>query len=85
MAKIRDCITGAVIGEMETPPVENKDLENAWANLRAKRNGLLGETDIYALSDRTLTAEMKNYRQKLRDLPRTQADPADIVWPTKPE
>lgn len=85
MAKIIDCITGSVIGEMETPPVENKDLEHAWANLRAKRTMLLAETDIYALSDRTMTAEMKNYRQKLRDLPSTQADPADIVWPTKPE
>ena len=85
MAKVYDCITGLQIGEMETPSVENKDLERAWSNLRSKRTALLAETDIYALSDRTLTAEMKNYRQKLRDLPSTQADPADIVWPTKPE
>ncbi len=85
MAKIVDCITGSVIGEMETPPVENKDLERAWANLRAKRNMLLVETDIYGLSDKRMTVEMKNYRQDLRDLPSRYSDPADVVWPTKPE
>lgn len=85
MAKIIDCITGSVIGEMKTPPVENKDLEHAWANLRSKRNMLLVETDIYGLSDRKMTVEMKNYRQDLRDLPTITTDPTKVVWPTKPE
>ena len=79
-----DCITGEVIGEMETPPVENKDIENAWANLRGKRNMLLAETDIYALSDRTMTPDMKHYRQQLRDLTATTSDPLNVTWPTKP-
>ena len=41
----------------------------ALANLRAKRNRLLAETDYLALSDNTLSDDMKTYRQNLRDLP----------------
>ncbi len=59
----------------------------ALANLRAKRNRLLAETDYYALSDVTMSDDMKTYRQALRDLP----DGKDTVekcnnatWPTKP-
>ena len=69
---------------MDVPVVE-RSIAEEWEMMRAKRNFLLAQTDIYGLSDRTKTAEMKNYRQKLRELPSTQADPADIVWPTKPE
>jgi hypothetical protein len=57
--------------------------EQALANLRTKRNQLLAETDYLALSDATLTDDMKIYRQQLRDLPAT-SDPANPVWPTKP-
>ena len=52
--------------------------------LRAKRNRLLAETDYLALSDSTLTDEMRTYRQALRDLPANTADPANPVWPVKP-
>ena len=59
----------------------------ALADLRAKRNRLLAETDYYALSDVTMSDDMKTYRQALRDLP----DGKDTVekcnnatWPTKP-
>ena len=70
--------------------------EQAWADaaparalsdLRARRNRLLAETDYYALSDVTMSDDMKTYRQALRDLP----DGKDTVekcnnatWPTKP-
>ena len=37
--------------------------------LRKKRNALLQETDIYALSDVTMSDAMKTYRQQLRDAP----------------
>jgi len=84
MAKVYDCITGLQIGEMETPSVENKDLENSWANLRGKRLMLLSATDIYALSDMTMTDEMKQYRQQLRDLPANTSDPENPDWPTPP-
>ena len=70
--------------------------EAAWANaaparaladLRAKRNRLLAETDYLALSDNTLSDDMKTYRQALRDLPAgkdTVAKCTDATWPTKP-
>ena len=84
MKTIVNDIYGNPVGEMDVPVVEISIVEE-WEMMRGKRNFLLAQTDIYGLSDRTMTAEMKNYRQKLRDLPSTQADPADIVWPTKPE
>ena len=59
----------------------------AQADLRAKRNRLLAETDYYALSDVTMSDEMKKYRQDLRDLPAGK-DTVDkcnnAVFPTKP-
>ena len=59
----------------------------ALANLRAKRNRLLAETDYLALSDNTLSDDMKTYRQDLRDLPAgkdTVAKCENATWPTKP-
>ena len=58
--------------------------ENAWSNLRTKRTQLLAETDYLALSDATLSADMRTYRQALRDLPANTSDPANPTWPTKP-
>ena len=52
--------------------------------LRNKRNQLLAETDFYALSDVTMSDEMKTYRQALRDLPANTSDPANHTYPTKP-
>ncbi len=40
----------------------------ALANLRAKRNRLLADTDYLALSDNTLSDDMKTYRKDLREL-----------------
>ena len=55
--------------------------------MRAKRNRLLAETDFYALSDVTMSEDMTNYRQALRDLP-SGLDTVDKVnnkvYPTKP-
>ena len=59
----------------------------ALADLRAKRNRLLAETDYYALSDVTMSDDMKTYRQNLRDLPAgkdTVAKCEGATWPTKP-
>jgi hypothetical protein len=44
-------------------------LGRAQATLRSRRNQLLAETDFYALSDVTMSDDMKTYRQELRDLP----------------
>ena len=59
----------------------------ALANLREKRNRLLAETDYLALSDNTLSDDMKTYRKDLRDLPAgkdTVAKCENATWPTKP-
>ena len=59
----------------------------ALADLRDKRNRLLADTDYLALSDNTLSDEMKTYRQQLSDFPAgkdTVAKCEDATWPTKP-
>ena len=59
----------------------------ALANLRSRRNGLLAETDFYALSDVTMSNDMKTYRQNLRDMPagKDTVDKCDnATFPTKP-
>jgi len=58
--------------------------EQKWENVRETRNILLAETDFYALSDVTMTTEMSNYRQQLRDLPTSTSNPDDVVFPEKP-
>ena len=55
-----------------------------WQELRERRNLLLAQTDYLALSDVTLTEDMRVYRQALRDLPANTTDPANPTWPTKP-
>ena len=57
----------------------------AMTALRAERDRLLTETDWWVLPDRTASAEQLAYRQALRDLPATTSDPANPVWPSKPE
>jgi len=62
-------------------------LARAQASLRYKRNSLLAETDFYALSDVTMSEDMKTYRQELRDLPDgkdTVEKCENATWPTKP-
>ena len=62
-------------------------LARAQANLRSRRDALLAATDFYALSDVTMSDDMKTYRQELRDLPSgkdTVAKCNDAVFPTKP-
>jgi len=53
--------------------------------LRRKRNDLLKETDWWASSDLTMSAERIAYRQALRDLPSNTIDPSNPSWPTKPQ
>ena len=61
--------------------------DRAIANLRQDRNRKLVETDFYALSDVTMSAEMTTYRQELRNLPTgltTVEEVNNVTWPTKP-
>ena len=52
--------------------------------LRAERDRRIAETDWWALSDLTMTAEQTVYRQALRDVPENYTSLDDVVWPTKP-
>ena len=79
-----------------TTPISKADIEAqftavefdmAMEELRVKRNRLLAETDHLALSDNTLSTEMTNYRQSLRDITdglTTKAQVDAVTWPTKP-
>ena len=79
-----------------TTPISKADIEaqlpivefdRAMEDLRAKRNNLLKETDHYALSDQTLSDDMRTYRQSLRDITNgltTKAQVDAVTWPTKP-
>ena len=53
-------------------------------NLRKERDRLIAETDWWASSDLTMTAEQTAYRQALRDITEDYSSLDDVVWPTKP-
>ena len=62
--------------------------ENAWSELRTKRNQLLAATDWEIVKHKelgtTIPAALKTYRQQLRDLPANTSDFANPSWPVKP-
>lgn len=68
------------------------DASKVTEEIRAKRNGLLTNTDYAVLPDAPFTdaevTEIKTYRQTLRDFPSTvtgtPATANDVTWPTKP-
>lgn len=66
---------------LEVVPLSNTEL---GARARRRRQDLLNETDINALGDRTLSDEMRDYRQALRDITDQEGFPTAIVWPIKP-
>lgn len=69
-------------------------VERNWAALRTERDRLLADTDwvitraVDASNDGLgiqLPQVWVNYRQALRDLPANTVDPANPVWPVKPQ
>ena len=61
--------------------------DRAIERLRVDRTRKLSATDWYALQDVTLSPEMRDYRQVLRDLPSglsTVEGVENISWPVKP-
>jgi len=70
--------------EAQFPIVE---FDMAMADLRLKRNKLLADTDHYALSDQTLSDDMRTYRQSLRDITNgltTVEQVNAVAFPNKP-
>jgi hypothetical protein len=71
--------------EQEAAYQATLDAQVAESN-RTTRNTKLSETDFYALSDVTMSAEMTTYRQALRDIT-THANWPNLNeadWPIKP-
>jgi hypothetical protein len=77
---------GTNFGPADTRTAEQKAADDL-ASLRAERDHRLLQTDYYALSDVTMSAEMTTYRQALRDITDTYTSMNDegFAWPTKPE
>jgi len=66
---------------------QNGAFDRAMSSLRFRRNALLASTDYLALSDNTLSLDVKNYRQALRDITEGLSNVNQVnsvVWPTKP-
>jgi hypothetical protein len=59
--------------------------EEKWVRIRMKRDALLHETDWASLADSPAISDaMTAYRKALRDLPASESNPDDIVFPSKP-
>ena len=73
--------------DQEEAEWEAGKFDRAIASLRQDRNNKLAETDFYALSDVTMSDEMKDYRQQLRDITEgltTEEQVKSVEFPTKP-
>ena len=73
--------------DQEEAEWEAGKFDRAIASLRQDRNNKLAETDFYALSDVTMSDEMKQYRQDLRDITEgltTEEQVKSVEFPTKP-
>ena len=85
--KVQFTVEEEAARDAEEKAVADAAPARALANLRDRRNRLLADTDYLALSDNTLSDDMKTYRQQLRDFPAgkdTVAKCEDATWPTKP-
>jgi len=58
--------------------------EEKLNQLRGSRDVLLWNTDVWALSDRTMTQKQIDYRQALRDITDSATSLDDVTWPSKP-
>ena len=79
--------TQPTMSEIEAQ-VPTTRVNSALRLLRIKRDRLLAETDYLALSDQTLSDDMRTYRQSLRDLTNgltTVEEVEAVEFPTKPE
>ena len=58
-----------------------------WEEIRAKRDGLLKDSDWTTLPDAQPKPSKEAwlaYRQALRDITKTYQSPEAVIWPTKP-
>lgn len=76
----------------EAVEISQEDYDATWymppatpEYIRQERDILIQETDVWALSDRTMTDAQTAYRQALRDITGQAGFPTDVTWPVKPE
>lgn len=68
-----------------------KNSENpapTWEQIRSQRDSLLKDSDWSVAGDANPKPSKEawlTYRQALRDLPQNFSEPAEVVWPEKPE
>ena len=95
MANQNKMVDGKLVPLSDKEQAEYDAEQKAWAygksdrdlaELRTQRNILLAETDYMALSDVTMSDEMKTFRQQLRDITKTfkSMSDKDFKFPTKP-
>jgi len=69
----------------DTDQVAADILAVKWVDIRSRRDGLMAESDYMAMPDSPAISDAwKTYRAALRDLPASESDPDDIVFPDKP-
>ena len=70
----------------KTSAETTQDDSNRWAEVRNQRTQKLEETDwqmTKAMETGEDASDLRNYRQKLRDIPQDQTDPFSISWPER--
>lgn len=80
-------MTAEEIAEFNTRQITLDLFKIALKHLRFERNQLLQETDYFALSDNTMSEEIKTYRQELRDITNgltTEEEVKAVKFPKKP-
>jgi len=98
---MKHVIYNLATGERTETPFTSEEIAEAEAydrdvlpgvllnDLRRERDRRLAETDwvitMHKEKGTNIPAAWKTYRQALRDLPANTEDPANPVWPTKPE
>ena len=83
--------TGKIIKREHTQAEKDAQLavmpttEHKWWRIRQDRTQLLKDTDYAALPDSPeMSDAMTAYRKLLRDLPASESNPDDIVFPDRP-
>ena len=70
-------------------PTEEEKRKKKEAEVRAKRDYLISQTDFLLQPDYPISAKdlekVKAYRQALRDVPAQEGFPDNVVWPEEPK
>lgn len=85
MGMMVDLPTRTLVPVPADHPKTAADIAGEWFLLRRQRDALLASTDRYMVEDFPISsdgkAQVRAYRQALRDLTTTTTDPFAVVWP----